>query len=262
MDRGRRLRRWLPLALMAAVAASAVTAGSLRLVVTECALGGLAAPLRVLVLSDFHAPRFTFTLARYRHLAAQARPDLVLILGDSIDIAGAEERVVELYGALSAPLGKFAILGNHEHWHGIDLAALARAYERAGVRLLVNERVTLRHAGGPLLLYGLDDGSRRWAPELVTPGAKATLALAHRPASAAALAARLGPHGMALSGHTHGGQVALFGWAPHTPPGSGSFVRGWYEVAGRPLFVTPGLGNVGLNLRLGVRPTMVALVLQ
>jgi predicted MPP superfamily phosphohydrolase len=60
-----------------------------------------------------------------------------------------------------------------------------------------------------------------------------------------------------VSGHTHGGQLALFGWAPFTPAGSGRFVSGEYVTPLGRLYVTRGLGTSLLPIRLGSRPELV-----
>jgi len=62
---------------------------------------------------------------------------------------------------------------------------------------------------------------------------------------------------LCLSGHTHGGQIAIFGWAPWTPPGSGSFVAGEYMTRLGRLFVTRGIGTSVIPLRIGARPEIV-----
>ena len=70
------------------------------------------------------------------------RPDLICVVGDAVDRRG-DEALVRRYADLVAPLGKFATLGNWEYQGECNLLRLRREYERAGVRLLVNERVSL-----------------------------------------------------------------------------------------------------------------------
>lgn len=60
-----------------------------------------------------------------------------------------------------------------------------------------------------------------------------------------------------LSGHTHGGQIAVGGWAPLVPPGSGRYVRGWFRGDGAPpLYVSRGIGTSVLPLRFGATPEL------
>ena len=57
-----------------------------------------------------------------------------------------------------------------------------------------------------------------------------------------------------LAGHTHGGQIAPFGWAPFRPPGSGRYLRGWYSDDPIALYVSRGLGTSTIPARLGSVP--------
>ncbi len=57
-----------------------------------------------------------------------------------------------------------------------------------------------------------------------------------------------------LSGHTHGGQLSLFGFAPLRPNGSGRYVSGWYRDGAIALYVSRGLGVSILPVRIGVVP--------
>jgi len=59
---------------------------------------------------------------------------------------------------------------------------------------------------------------------------------------------------LCLSGHTHGGQITIGGWAPFTPRGSGHFVAGFYDVPGCQLYVSRGIGTSIISARIGARP--------
>jgi uncharacterized protein len=211
----------------------------------------------------------------HRRIAARVnalRPDLVLFTGDSVDRA-------DRLGALASPLAlfdartpKYAILGNWEHWSGVDLGELADVYRRAGCRLLVNESAVHDVGGRALRLTGLDDlvGGRpdpRRAFADAQP-ADAHLLLAHCPAHRDVFAAPPSPFEgaapvsvdaaritMMLSGHTHGGQVRVLGWAPVVPQGSGPYLRGWFRDPGAvPLYVSRGIGTSMVPFRLGAAP--------
>jgi hypothetical protein len=98
--------------------------------------------------------------------------------------------------------------------------------------------------------------------------ARVRILLAHSPAFRDTVAAHgqragarepvdVGAITLMLSGHTHGGQVALGGWAPLVPPGSGRYVRGWFGDAGAPpLYVSRGIGTSVLPIRFGSRPEL------
>lgn len=216
--------------------------------------------------------------AMHRRIAARVnalRPDLVLFTGDSVDRADRLGAFAELLGLFDARTPKYAILGNWEHWSGVDAGALADVYRRANGRLLVNESVVHDVGGRALRLTGLDDlvggrpdVRRAFAGVDVAGPADAHLLLAHCPEHRDRLDAaplpleRAAPVSvdasritMMLSGHTHGGQVNVLGWTPVLPPGSGRYVRGWFRDAGRvPLYVSRGIGTSVVPVRLGAPP--------
>jgi predicted MPP superfamily phosphohydrolase len=108
------------------------------------------------------------------------------------------------------------------------------------------------------LIGGRPDVARALADAI--PSANHVL-LAHCPAhretflaELASLNARALAPAFMLSGHTHGGQLALGGWAPMRPPGSGRYVAGWYRDARTALYVSRGLGTSVVPARFGAPP--------
>ncbi|MBV9109053.1 MAG: metallophosphoesterase, partial [Gemmatimonadetes bacterium] len=138
------------------IAASAAVVGALlaadaglveprRLEVTRHDLDPHPAPGRAHVtlaqVSDLHLTRIGRI---HHHLAerlADARPDLVVITGDAIDRADALPDLTGFLSLLDRTTPKYAILGNWDHWSGVEIPELERVYDRFGVRLLVNETV-------------------------------------------------------------------------------------------------------------------------
>ena len=189
------------------------------------------------------------------------RPDAIVLTGDYItddpqDIAPCGE----IIAGLSARLGVYAVLGNHDY--GTDGPAMARALEKAGVALLTNRSVEL--AGG-LRIVGVDD-DLLGKPSLKRAFAdaeanQATFILCHNPA----FAEKLADHdAIVLAGHTHGGQVRvpfLTAWkirkihAKH-------YARGWYTLGKARLYVNRGLGNVGFSFRFRSRPEIALFTLR
>lgn len=221
-------------------------------------LAGLKDEVRVLLVSDAHLPRCRVDAETVRSARRAFEPHAVIIAGDAIEKKG-NEPLVEYFADLTAPAGTFAVLGNWEHWGHCDLTALRNTYEKIGVRLLINETVTLPHAGGVVRVVGLDDliGGKPQLDLVRRQGEdEALLVVAHCPQTFDDLPDL--PL-VTLSGHTHGGQVAPFGIKLTTPRGSGRYFRGWYRSGRRRLFVTRGLGNSGPPLRIGSRPEIVLL---
>ncbi len=223
-------------------------------------------------VSDLHLQSVD---AMHRRMAARVnalRPDLVLFTGDSVDRADRLDTFAALLALFDARTPKYAILGNWEHWCGVDVGALAEVYRGANGRLLVNESAVHDAGGRALRVTGLDDlvGGRPDARRAFADGAAADahLLLAHCPehrdrlhlpplpfggdAAGATDASRIT---LMLSGHTHGGQVNVLGWTPGLPPGSGRYVRGWFRDPGAvPLYVSRGIGTSVVPVRLGAPP--------
>ena len=222
---------------------------------------------RVAQLSDLHLggltpPRWGDAWARLTNSAA---PDLVAVTGDLVssgtDFHGDIARVV---GSLQAADGVYVAMGNHDYFgDGEPLVSLLR--ER-GVTVLRNEGRVVTRNGADIFVAGVDDTWTRRADlrrTLAQRGETAcTLLLAHDP-DLFPLAARHGVS-LVLSGHTHGGQVAL----PFFPEllGLGKlahrFHLGLYREGDSRLYVHAGLGTTGPPIRVGVAPEIAILTLR
>lgn len=218
-------------------------------------------PLRLVQITDPHLGPFRSeaSLRALVERAVAADPDLVLLTGDffTVEGAGSPEALTRALAPLRALTGRtFACLGNHDHEHPAEVRAALAA---AGVRLLVDEAVTVTTPAGPVQIVGLD---HRWRDR----GTHARVLHAHpRPDGALRLvllhdpgAFRLLPEGEAdlvLSGHTHGGHVGLVSlgldWtAVHAVagiPDHGLWGRGRDR-----LYVHRGSGHYGFPVRIGV----------
>lgn len=226
-------------------------------------------PLTLALLADLHLQSVGMLEEDVAEAVHDARPDLVVLVGDSVDERGTLDELERFLSLLPREAETWATLGNWEHWAGIDLEALRSTYARAGVQLLVNESASLEKKGRCLHIAGFDDataGRPRLGvlPQQPAAGEK-TIALAHSPVYRDRLAAlsQAQQPDLVLSGHTHGGQLDLLGWRPFLPRGSGRYVEGWYgrgaADAGPPLYVTRGIGTSVVPARLGARPE-VALI--
>jgi uncharacterized protein len=211
-----------------------------------------ARPFSFAQISDLH---FTHAGSVHEDIARELQrllPDFIVLTGDSVN-GTADLPVLDEFLSLLPRVPLFAILGNWERWGRIDVARFRRMMERRGGRLLVNESVL----HGDLLLTGLDDlvGGRpdHAAALRGAPDSAHRLLLAHCPLQRDLLPPTGRPFDLVISGHTHGGQVRPFGWAPIRPRGSGPYVAGWYD-GGSPLYVSRGVGTSVLPIRLGARP--------
>ena len=224
--------------------------------------------LRIALVSDLHAGAPHVREERLERLVAAvaaSAPDLVLLLGDFVDpkVRGgapiAPEAVADRLGRLEARLGVFAVLGNHDWLH--DGARVAAALRKAGIRVLENEAV----AAGPVWIAGLADLRMRTpdiaaALEPVPPGAPVVL-LSHDPDLFPQVPDRVA---LTVSGHTHGGQVAVpVLRRPAIPSRFGErYARGHVQEGGRHLYVTAGFGTSGWPVRLLAPPEVAVLRLS
>lgn len=212
-----------------------------------------ARPLRLAFASDFHAGATTdarVLAAAFAALRALA-PDILLLGGDFVSVRASDiDRLAPLIALVQAPLGCFAVLGNHDL--RANSVVVVRALEAAGVQMLTNAHVALPSPFADITLCGLDDATRG-APraDLAMDGTRGTrVVLMHSPEGLEAIGDRA--FDLALCGHTHGGQIALPSGRPLVIPGGalnwryfgGRFDldRGGGDAGARVLLVSRGVG--------------------
>jgi len=231
--------------------------------------------LRVAHLTDLHAGPLTHAsrLRRWRALAERERPELLLFTGDFVDSLPEEiEPLVEAFRDFPAPLGRFAILGNHDYF--TDPRPIWAALERSGIHCLENHHVLLARNGEKMVLFGLQDPMARdgrfqgirFGPgpmpqdvALALPPDLWRMGMVHRPSNWN-LAREAGAQ-FTLAGHTHGGQINLIPGV-NSATMLGPFTDGLYRQEGRALYVSRGLGVVGLPLRIAAPPELAILTLR
>jgi predicted MPP superfamily phosphohydrolase len=240
--------------------------------------------LKIAVIADLHACDPWMSLEHIEAIVERTNAldaDIIVMLGDYV--AGhrhvtrripAGEWAPVLAG-LKAPLGVHAILGNHDWWDdkavqrdGEGLTAARRALEAAGIPVYDNDVARLSKDGQPFWLAGLGDQlawlpARRFRPvrrvgvdDLAATLGKVTddaplILLAHEPDVAMRVPSRVA---LQLSGHTHGGQVRLFGWSPVVPSRYGNRLAYGHTRINCDVVVSGGLGCSIMPFRLGVPP--------
>jgi uncharacterized protein len=248
-------------------------------------------PLKIGVVADLHACDPWMSLDHIDAIVKRTnalRPDIIVLLGDYVAghhhvtrrIAAAEWAAV--LAGLRAPLGVHAILGNHDYWddrtvqrEGQGTTVARRALEAVGIPVYENDAVRLTCDGRAFWLAGLGDQlaylpARRFRPvrRIGVDDLGATLAkvkddapvilLAHEPDIAMRVPARVA---LQLSGHTHGGQVRVFGWSPVVPTRYGSLLAYGHARINCDVVVSGGLGCSIMPFRLGVPPEIVLVTL-
>lgn len=241
----------------AAVAADAFGLETRRIEVTRHRIGSGGPPSLTLVqLSDLHMKAVGDHERAVATTVRALAPDLVLLTGDTIDQRGKLD-VLRRFLDLLPEVPPVGILGNWERWVRIDPDRMGALFRNRDGWLLVDEKLDGVHRGAPFAIVGLDD----WvggAPDLAAAGigpetAPRRLLLEHCPGYRDA--APLPGFDAMLSGHTHGGQVRLPGWAPVRPRGSGPYLEGWYaDGTGPPMYVSRGIGTTGIDARLFCPP--------
>ncbi|HKI04673.1 MAG TPA: metallophosphoesterase [Thermoanaerobaculia bacterium] len=225
--------------------------------------------MRIVQLSDLHVGPHTSRrhLARVVAAVRDAQPDLLVFTGDQVDdYARDVEPFAAAFHGLSAPLGVFAIPGNHDVYAG--WGAVRQGLEAMGITVLVNRAVPLERNGDRFWLAGTGDPAGRGGPAgpdidrtlAAIPAQGFTVALAHNPVLWPALAKR-GVE-LTLSGHTHYGQIAIpwLGWSLATP-----FVEhamGEHRQGGSYLYINPGTNYWGIPFRIGTPPEVTVVTLR
>jgi uncharacterized protein len=234
------------------------------------------ADLRVAVLSDLHIGSPHVGLDKLQTIVARTNaehPDLIVLLGDFVtggpyrgpglrreaNFVEPEPIARELKD-MHAPLGVYAVLGNHDWWWNGKRVGSALTAE--GIPVLENQAVRIARDVGPFWLGGIADLWTR-DPDVAGTLAQVTgndpvILITHNPDIFPSVPARVS---LTLAAHTHGGQVSLPFFGPLVTTSRLGYVAGPYEVNGRHLFVTTGIGTSIIGARFNVPPEIVILTL-
>jgi predicted MPP superfamily phosphohydrolase len=257
---------FIPLAL--ALYAFWIEPSGIRVVSYEISPEGFseqfASPLRIAVIADLHggAPYIDEEkIEKVVALTNAAEPDLILLAGDYVIqgvVGGAHmpiETIVSKLRVLSAPLGVFAVIGNHDNWENGE--HIRSEFEAAGISVLENEAAVIIHNDQMLNIVGLSDAFST-IPDIANalagvPRNAATICLTHSPDIFPELP---GMCALTIAGHTHGGQVLLPLVGRLVVPSryGARYAIGVVKEHPKTLFVSPGIGTSILPVRFGVPP--------
>lgn len=227
-------------------------------------LAGLQRPLRLVHLTDTHGSNWDMPQVRLNRIMDQVNalhPDLVVLTGDYHaskiwDPPMRLEDALRPFTRLRAPLGVWAVPGNHDNPYWIR-----RVMGHFGLKLLAGDLVDV----GPLQIVGSDDLIMGRQPRQgvaaaaarAQPG-KPLIALVHEPRLWTSLPANVG---LLLAGHTHGGQIQIFG-QPRFANADAQYMRGRFRnAAGQQMLVSAGIGTSVVPVRLGTRGEIVVVEL-
>ena len=247
--------------------------------------------LTIAAIADLHACDPWMSLKHIDAIVERTNAlgaDVIVMLGDYVTGHRHVTRHIPagewapVLAGLKAPLGVHAILGNHDYWDDKEVQRAGqgptiarRALEAVGIPVYENDAVRLIKDRRPFWLAGLGDQlaylpARHFRPvprigidDLAATLAKVTddapvILLAHEPDVAMRAPARVA---LQLSGHTHGGQVRLFGWSPVVPSRYGNRLAYGHMRVNCDVIVSGGLGCSIMPFRLGVPPEIVLVTL-
>jgi len=198
-------------------------------------------------------------------LALDFAPQLIVLTGDYVSSARYAESCAAALSGLSAPLGVYAVMGNHDYWSR-DVHRIQRALEKAGVSFLTNRAVAIEHRGARFWLAGVDDlmaGEPDLGQALAgIPAGEPIILLCHEP-DFAPYAAEQGVL-LQISGHSHGGQIAIPGMKPVLPRLGRLYPIGLMQVeeSDTLVYVSGGLGVVFPPIRFRCPPEITSLQLR
>jgi uncharacterized protein len=280
--RSRRNRTWLIVAVLIVAAVIAVVGyaygETFRLQVKEYAFTSRDVPsafdgTRIVLLTDVHRTWF-FSQERVGRLVdrvGRLEPDLIVLGGDYVyRTTEYEASAFEELGRLHAPLGTFAVLGNHDYGEhdsdGEDVGPALRAVAATNVALLDNRAVWIEKAGQRIRLGGVGDYTQdapQFGPTINdTEAGDMVLLVSHNPDVSEGLP--VGAVDLVLSGHTHGGQLTFFGlFAFHVPSDYGQKYRTGEISNGRTtVIVSNGVGTIFPPVRFFAPPQIVVITLK
>lgn len=230
-------------------------------------------PLKAALIADLHTGSLWNGPANTQRVVdavnAEA-PDIILLLGDYVSttpLSGTfvpPEVTAEVLSGLVAPMGVFAVLGNHDWW--LDGPRVRRALEQHGIVVLDDDVRIIRTAGGPFALVGIPDDTTR-SPDVrrtvsAVPDGLPSIVITHDPAvfdeiPAVGVAAT-------FAGHTHGGQVNLPFVGALVVPGRAPnrWAHGHIEEDGRHMYVSAGVGTSILPIRFNMPPAVEIITLR
>lgn len=242
--------------------------------------------LKIVQLSDIHLAGFYNNPAHIREVVQKVnllKPDLFLFTGDLVHNFSEEvDPFVEILKELDAPLGKYAVLGNHDYGHYYQWESVAEEeanlervkaqFRASGFDLLMNEHRTLSMNGHSIQVLGVENWGKPPFPQLGDLSAALDgcdpegikILLSHDPSHWDLQVRDKENIQLTLSGHTHGMQLGLeignFRWSPSK--WTYKHWGGLYRENGQYLYVNRGLGYTGFPGRVGIRPEITLITLE
>jgi predicted MPP superfamily phosphohydrolase len=222
--------------------------------------GGKTDSIKAIQLSDLHLRELKSFYKSIAKRINSEKPDVIFITGDAVTRTKRITILNDFLRLIDHKIQKIAILGNKEYSGNVDLDLLRKTYNNHNGILLRNESYVLSLNDRKVNILGIDDFA------LGTPdihkssenvdASLTTIILNHCPVYRKEIDQTefaLSSKPLILAGHTHGGQVTIFGTPIFTPYGSGDYVKGWYANGTSKMYVSKGIGTTSLPIRFGAR---------
>lgn len=218
--------------------------------------------IKILHLSDLHLENLSISPKELDELISAESIDLIALTGDFLDRKRSIPKLsayLEVLRKTNPTYGTYAVFGNHDYvLKEEDFETLKKMLQHYGIKTLQNEHVTIQLEEECLNIIGIDDytTNRSYVQKAfhgVEEGMR--LVLTHDPS--VILEMENIPFDYLLSGHFHGGQINLpkpyhlfyKGELPRM-----NIIKGLHYHNKRPFYISEGLGQTGVNIRIGSRP--------
>lgn len=219
--------------------------------------------LHIIQISDLHLNKLSSFHKSIAKKINSKKPDLIFITGDAIDKSNNIGLLNDFLKLIDHSIKKYAITGNWEYWGKVNIRELKSIYSKNNCELLINENRSILLNNRDVSIIGIDDligGNADFKKAIKNlKHTETNIVLAHCPEQRDIITQQNKTLNidLILSGHTHGGQITLFGIAPFKPVGSGKYLKGWYKDVEPKMYVSKGIGTSILPIRLGARAEVV-----
>jgi predicted MPP superfamily phosphohydrolase len=221
---------------------------------------------RIAMVSDIHSGMYMIEhdMLKYVEAINDLRPDLIFIPGDFVTNKTEEiYPFINAFSKLRSNYGTFTCLGNHEYF--ADPEIITAKMRESGMKVLRNDTEELEINGARLMLSGVDDGRHANFDKVsyeATSLNTTRILLCHKPYYFDRAVA--GKFDIMLSGHTHGGQIVLvdvLGFKLTPAAFASPYISGFYKRGGSLLYVSRGIGTIGLPIRVNCPPEITLFTL-
>ena len=224
---------------------------------------------RIINLTDIHlgqwiSPEYLNGVADYVN---SLNPDMITLTGDYVSyiLEGYEDDLLDSFKKLKAKDGKYAVLGNHDHWAGAE--EIRKILKKSNIVDLSNDVFTIEKDGEKLNISGVDsltvgaDDLDKVLEKLPHDGA--SILLVHEP-DFAKISSKTNRFDLQMSGHSHGGQLVIPGvkTTPFRCSYSIKYPVGAYKVKNMIQYTSKGLGTNSFWIRVNCKPEITQFYLK